>query len=578
MERRMPLPDGGPRDLPARQQTLYATIAWSYELLSDRGRRLLRWLSAFAGGATLAAVEVVCEPLGDGAVGVIEDIRTLVDNSLLRLEEQDDGEARYWMLQTIRDFALEQLEASPDAATARQRHAEHFVALAEEGERRLRTPDQRAWLTRLERDHDNFRAALTWTQTESGAPSLGLRLTGALSRFWWLHGHVTEGRIWLAACLARGDPLDTSRLKALVGAGRLAWNQGDYEQANAFSEAASVAARATGDKFQEAEALSDLLALARTRGDVDKAMELCESSLALYREVGHTWGICIALYWLGFMARGRGDFNLAISFQEESLTLRRAAGDVWGVSWSLHDLGLVALAQGDYARAAALLEEGLRLQQELGHRRGVAWSLHDLGRLAMAVGELERAATLLSESMLLRREHSDKLGVAECLESFAALAGALAQPERAATLFGAAEALRNALAAPLWPTDRARHDRNVAAVRTQLDSHALGKAWARGLGLTLEDASTYALAQIAPLPPAGSEPRAIGEPLSLREREVVQLLAQRRTNRQIAEVLVISERTAENHVSRILGKLGVESRAQAAVWAVEQGLGTRRSD
>jgi len=240
-------------------------------------------------------------------------------------------------------------------------------------------------------------------------------------------------------------------------------------------------------------------------------------------------------------------------------------------------LGLVALAQGDYAKAEALLEEGLRLQQELGHRRGVAWSLHDLGRLALAVGDLERASDLLSESLLLRREHSDKLGVAECLESFAALAGAVAQTERAATLFGAAEALREALAAPLWPTDRARHERDVATVRTRLGRQALDRIWARGRDLTLDDASTYALAQTAPPPPAASLQHAIGGLLSLREREVVQLLARRRTNREIAEVLVISERTAENHVSRILGKLGLESRAQAAVWAVEQGLGARRS-
>ena len=512
LERRLLLLVGGARDLPARQQTLRATIAWSHDLLGEAEQRLFRCLAVFNGGCTLDAAEVVCDAEGDAANNGLEGLASLVDKSLVR-QEQKHGEVRFSMLQTVREYGLEQLEVTGEAAESRRRHAEHFVALAEHAEPNLTGAEQQTWLERLDAEHDNFRAALGWSLTperRSDAQSahqkpiqgrenrstrveLGLRLASALMWFWYIRSHFSEGRRWLDATLAVSDIASpTVRANALNAAGGLARDQGDYERAVALLDVSLALHRNLHDKRGIAWTLYNLGRAIRDQGDYDRATKLHEESLALFREIEDQAGVANTLNMLGTVAQFKGDFERALPLLKEGLTLLRQRGDKRGVAWSLHTLGRIALARGDYERATALHEESLALRRELAYTRGVAWSLHDLGRVAQAGCEHDRATALLRESLELRRDLCDRWGIAECLEGLATVSGAK-QGERAAHLFGTAQVLREAMSAARPATERADYERDVSDVRRKLGETAFSAAWADGRAMTLDEAIAYAL-------------------------------------------------------------------------------------
>jgi predicted ATPase len=532
LDKRLPLLTGGARDAPERQRTLRDAIAWSHDLLAAQEQTLFRRLAVFTGGATFAAAETVASSAGE--MDVLAGLERLVEHSLVRQENGPAGEPRFAMLETIREYGLERLAEAGEMEPFQQAHAAVFLALAEEAEPELTGPQQGTWLERLAAEHDNLRAALTWS-IAAEEPVTGLRLAGALWRFWDVRGHFEEGRRWLERVLAaRGTDLPAVRAKVLSGAGNLAHDQGDLAQAQALHETALALWRELGDKSGIAASLNNLGRLAHDRGELDQAQALREEALALRRELGDQRGIAVSLDNLGNLAHDRGDLAQAQTLHEESLLLARKLGNKTGIAASLNNLGNVAHDRGDLARAAALHEESLLLAQELGHKWGVARSVGNLGTVARAQGDLARAQVLYEKALALRRELGDKpgmanslsnladlahdqgdlaqaqalyeealvlgselgdkQGIAGCLEDLAAVAQAGQRPMRAARLFGAAAALREAIGAPLSASELAHLDRRVAEVRSHLGESAYAAAWAAGRALSWQAAVSEAMA------------------------------------------------------------------------------------
>jgi len=398
-----------------QHQTLRATVDWSYELLTEPERVLFQRLSAFSGGFMLDAVEAVCAGDGIPIDDILDLLARLVDKSLV-IAETLNGDVRYRMLETIRQYSRERLTASDEADTVRRRHLEWFVRLAERAEPELHGPEQITWLDRLETEHDNLRAALDVSKTPEGGAEAVARLAGAVHRFWALRGHLREGREWFKAISAGSASLPAGvRAKALYAAGTLAFDQGDYAQAATLCEAGLTAYRASGEAAGIALSLNVLGMVARNRGDYARASTLLEESLALSRSSGQRWALAEALNILGVTARRQGDYARATALCEESLLLWREQGDKWGLAASLGHLAVVARFQGEYERALALHEESLALRKELGDRRYIAAALASLGVVARHLGDYDRASTLLDESLALSRELGDRPSIVATL-------------------------------------------------------------------------------------------------------------------------------------------------------------------
>ncbi len=488
------------------------------------------------GGWSLEAAEAVCAGTGDREVDVLEGLQSLLGKSLLRPVEGGDGEPRFGMLGTIREYALERLEASGEAEEVRQQHARYYLALAETAEPELRGPQQVAWLARLEEEHDNLRAVLAWA-LERGEGETGLRLGGAVGQFWSLRGHLREGRRWLDTLLTGSGGLPPLvRTKALRQAGILASRQGDH----------------------------------------GRARTLYEEELRLEQGLGREERIADALLRLGIVAGKQGDYGRARTLLEESRAVWRDLGEQ-PPGGLLLNLGKLTSLQGEAERARALYEASLTRFRDVGSREGIAISLNNLADIALVQGDYVRARALAQESLAIHGELGNKSGIAANLEGVAEVAGAQGQAASAARLWGAAEVLREAIGEPLPPSDRVRHDRDRAAVRAQLGEAAWAAAWAAGRAMPLERAIEHALAPMTPSPATPPEASAQGQVsalLSRREQEVAALIARGLTNRQIAAALIIGERTVDTHVANILRKLDLATRAQVAAWAVEQRLQT----
>jgi predicted ATPase/class 3 adenylate cyclase len=522
-----------------RHQTLRAVMDWGYQLLSEQEQRVFRRLSVFMGGWSLEAAEAVCGGEGIEAFDILDLLTQLVFKSLAVMDEQQ-GDVRYRALETVRQYGLDKLRESKEADLIHRRHRDYFLRLAEQAKPELSGKNQGLWLDRLEREHDNLRAALAWS-TAGGEAEVGLRLATAISRFWSVRGYFEEWRKSLTDILSRPDAVTSTavRAEALSEAGRLAWRQGDHVQARAFYEESLAIRRARGDRLGIAQALSNLGIIAREQGDHAAARALTEESLEMRRAVGDRLGVAYALNNLGLIAREQGEYAAARALHEESLAIKRELGDKMGMAYAFNNLGLVASAEGDYAQArsfyqqslalsrelgdkggiisyalnnlgnvaylqgdheaaCALLEESLAIKRELGDKSGTAYTLNVLGRAVREQGNHALAGSLLVESLGIRRELEDKLGMAECLEGLAGLAEAQGQHERAAQLFGAAEALRGMIGAPIPPSDRAAHDRYVASTRASLDEPLFNVAWAEGRGKTLDQAIEFGLSAASP--------------------------------------------------------------------------------
>ena len=580
---------GASRIAAPRQRTLRATLDWSHDLLSGAERALFRRLPAFAGGWTLEAAEAVCSGDGIEREEVLDVLGGLVDKSLVVAGATAGGTLRYGMLEPIRQYAREKLEKGRDGEQAQSKHAEFFLALAEEAEPERAGPQ---WVERLEAEHDNFREALSWVLEEREGET-ALRLVAALWRFWYLRGYLGEGIKWLERVLGEGDPAASpARVKALEGMGWLAQGQGEYQRAIAIYEEMLELSRGLGDKGNIATALNSLGTVAAHQGDNERARNLLQQNLKVIEELEAEGDPATSLkkYYvfnlLGYLAiNEEGDHARGATLWEESLALARDVGNDHLIGIGLTSLAHVALLQRDFGRVMARSEEALTLAYELGST-GVEIApsnLINLGLASLGLGEHGRAKGSFQEALMKSQDMGRTPQVIETLEGMASLAGAMGKATRAAHLWGAAEAAREATGIDNFtPDELALHEPHLALASSRLGDEAWQEALAEGRAMSLEEASEYALSEEADQPEATiAQEHSTGTPmgnLTPRELEVVRLVARGLTNRQVSTELSISERTAGNHVAKILKKLGLHSRTQLASWGSETQSPISRPD
>ena len=456
LDQRLPLLGGGARDLPARQQTLRSTIAWSYDLLSAAEQALFRRLAVFTGGCTLEAAEDVISTVEAPAIDVLRGIASLVEKNLLQPVDDRGGGARYMMLETVRAFGLEQLAASGEEAAIRQQHAAWCLNLAERADPDLlnMSPGNQS-LWRLVAERDNLRTALDWSHQSGDAETL-LRLAGALSMYWYFRSALGEGRHWLETALASENSAPApTRARALLGAGLMVLYQGDHDRAGEYLNAALAGYRSMGDRFHEPYSLFLLGVVAEDSGHYDRAAALLEESRTLFNATGNVAMVACACYHLGVVASGQGDFGRATARLDEALDLARSVGVTFVIRWIVARLGLVATERGDLARAADLLHEGMVLGRNTGDTHATITDLGLLGVLAVASDRPLQAARFF--------------GVTQALCKVTGVSTFLKEPER--TSF----------------------ERAIASTRTQLDKATFDAAWGAGTRLTIEEAVDEAL-------------------------------------------------------------------------------------
>jgi non-specific serine/threonine protein kinase len=541
LDRRLPLLDDGARDAPSRQRTLRNAIGWSYDLLSVEEQVLFRRLAVFVGGFTVEAAETVCAGAtardqwsGVGDRDVLGLLQSLVDKSLLKTDP-NAAETRFRLLETVREYGLERLEASGEADALRAHHAEFYLAVVRQVNR---DRDEVARSDRLEREHDNVRAALHWSR-EGGDLLVGLRLVAALRRFWWRRGYLSEGRRWLVDLLARADRDPTMDAApewavALGAAGYLAWAQGDYAAALAYHRRA----------------------------------------IERWQELGDPRGLAAARGFLGTTLCWMGDLHAAQVHLEQALTGWRGLGHAVGTGNTLFQLGLVALFEQRNDEADDLLRQALALHQEARDVIDAAYDLVMIGYVAVQQGQLAEGRRCLGEARDLLVDPDDRWGVLFLLECTGALAAAEGSAVRALRLVGVAAALREHTGVPLPPAHRACFEPWFLLARRALPAGeadaatSSGRVLAPGQSISPEQLLALLADDAAPVAALPQPPGV----LSRREQEVAVYVAQGRTNQQMADALVVSRRTVESHVSHILDKLGLTTRAQVAVWAAQHGL------
>jgi non-specific serine/threonine protein kinase len=536
LDDRFHLLTAGRRTAPPRHQTLYATLDWSYVLLSETEQRLLRRLSIIAGGWTLEAAEEVCadEHLARGEI--LDAMARLVDKSLVVVQEHN-GEPRYHFLETIRQFARERLVDSNEYEKMRFPHLTFFLRLAEEAEPLLFGPDQAQWFERLDMENDNFRAALEWALERNDAEA-ALRWVGALWFFWFIRDHYREGQERLSQALAEpgADTPSSARAKALNAAGFMAWIRGDYAQARLLFEEALKTGTRLGDQVEIAMATRNLGLVSSRERDFATASVLLEKSVRLWRELGDKSQAGWALPFLADVLLYQGDLQQAQSLYEESAALMREQSDKIVLAYPLRRMAFIALQEGDYDKATALCRESLKLNLQVGDKRGVVACLVGLAAVAVARGQM-----------------------AEAVRSFATVQVQL-----------------DTLGITLYPADQMEYEHNIALVRERLEQDAFTAAWNEGLAMTLEQVVAYALEPPRKQMAHSSTARQVAKEtfggLTEREREVAALIAQGKSNREIAEAMTVGVKTIETYVTRILNKLGFNSRVQIATWAIEKGL------
>jgi tetratricopeptide (TPR) repeat protein len=403
------------------------------------------------------------------------------------------------MLETIREYALEQLERSGEGELLRQRHAHYFVALAEEAEPEILGADQIVWLERLEAERDNFRVALGWS-LERGDTERALRLIGSLRRAWVARGYLSETRKWLEAAFERraAVPPDV-QAKARYGFGRVALVQGDYDQAIPSLEESARLFRELREPEGLVFSLADLGFIATAQGRHEDAQGFADESLAEARAAGNERTIAAALHSLACTKLDADEYGEARILFEQSLALRRKLGDKRNMANSLCYLGSVALLEGDYEGATALLDESLALGRELGNLLIVSAALANESLVALAAGDAGRAAALCIESLALANELGDKRTAVECLHALAGVAAVQAEPLRAALFSGAAESLHAAIKAPPSPAERMVGERFLPIARAMVDEESFRGAWAHGRQMNYDAAVAYALENGHPL-------------------------------------------------------------------------------
>jgi predicted ATPase/DNA-binding CsgD family transcriptional regulator/DNA-binding XRE family transcriptional regulator len=541
LARRLPLPASHMRDAPARQQSVRATLEWSLDLLDDGERELFRRLGVFVGGWTVGAAEAVA---GDSVSDPVSSLASLADASLVVVERSQSAgdDVRFRMLETAREVALDLLDASGDTDDVRVRHARYFASFAESTAAALQGATQADAVRRLEGDENNIGQALRWTIStrHPDAVDSAMRIAGALGWYWFLHGYPPDAREWFDALLSStedvgsgGDGVDEHgialRAKALNAAGFRATDHAEYGAANAFHERA----------------------------------------LGIWRRLGNTPGLVASLHGVGDTALWQGEVGAARAAYDEGLSIARSQGTLEDVSLFAFHLAQLSWLVGELDAGELFGEEALRVGREAGSTTWPPYALFVLASLAHERGDVSGAGARYREAIELAWEHHDRLCIRMALPGLAGLATLEGDPVRALRLAGAANALEEDAGIWAFPPIRARHERWLEAAREAIDPQAREAAWAAGRALNLEETVAYSLEQGTAIedPVAGAQ-----NPLTAREREVLELIAQGRSNREIAEALFVTEHTVKYHVGSLFRRLNVTSRAEAVARASALGL------
>jgi non-specific serine/threonine protein kinase len=584
---------GPSRSTPSRHRTLQATIDWSYALLSTTEQILLDRLGVFAGGWSLEAAEaVVADDQGLREREVLPVLLRLVDRSLVVVEPGKAGEPRYRLLETVRQYALDRLAARGDAE-CRCRHAAYFLALAGSSVATHRTSDERAAFDRLEREHDNLRATLSWLLAQ-GNIHVAMRLGESLFSFWLHRGHIPEGRAWMRRLLCLpGSEQPIRRQGLLYAAGFLALYDGDLPTAEAQGRESLALAHEVDDQLRVSRSLTLLGAVARVRGEYAVARvlhgkgvlaaQMAASATADYADAGSRGPeMLVELANLWMVARaacGEGDYAFARVRAEEARVRSAKAGYTVLLAQSLKVLGLASYMQGEYAAARPLLEQSVHLLEANGAIQVPDEPAVTLGCVERDAGELAQAASRLSENLTIFERIGARPGIAHCLDAIAGLLVACGQPDSAVRLAGSADTLYEHLGCDPKRAYRFGLDPWLKSARQLLGAGRADEEYNRGRELTRSAAIAEALALAAKLAIARANTTDAllnGSDLTRRERQVAGLISRGMTNREIAEALVIAERTAEHHVENLLSKLGFESRRQVARWAAENAWPAKR--
>ena len=575
LAQRLPLLTGGPRDAPARLQTMRDAIRWSHDLLTPEEQLLFRRLAVFAGGFTVDAVEGVMDayparalvprPLGDGPhltpPDTLNAITSLVDMSLLQWTDRQGHPGRLGILETIREFALERLEAAGEVAVARAAHATYWVSRDARLDPNLIAPgervDDRLWS--IEAESANLRAALDWLAEDGDAEGV-LRLAGALAIFWHHRGNLEEGRDWLLWALDHAAGTPTAwRARALAGLSLIVWSQGDTDLAASLADAAHDMSNLVGDPELLALAVHLRGIAALTRGELDLARRLMEQAYGRHRELGLPSNGVMARYVLSEIAFQTGDVDSCVQGAEHALTTFLAIGHPTGAASALGLLARVARERGDDHAAALAYQDALRLWVQTDAR----WAATGAQPASTEISGFPRWAGIDDRRLLFH-----------AVSGLAAIAATHDQPEPAATLLGAADRRRAAVGTHIPPAVLAQHAQTSATVRNVLGERRFAALVAAGQTMRLTDAVALAMTIAVPEPTQGlsTGPAPKGAGLSARQLEVLRLMVAGRSDREIAAALFIGHRTAEDHVSHIIRKLDVANRTEAAAKAVRNGL------
>jgi len=613
LEQSLHLLTNGAVDTAARHQSLSVALAWSYNGLDPAAQQIFRRLGVLVGGGTLAVVEAVADvpPCWSGVV--VDSLTSLLDHSLVQRTWTADGQPRFSMLETVRAFALEHLNAVGEAQFVAARHAAQMRQFVQNATEQLHGPEQAVWLQRIDAELGNLRAALAWSAADGGDTVLALELATALCWYWNVRGNFGEGQNWLQQALARPSTVaPAARARALAWASVFAVEQGDSEAASAFAHE-SITVAEEDDLLSRATALEALGLIAFTYNAYEAAHARYMQSLQLARRLGTHQIVALILHRLGKLALVRGEYEQAETAFTEALQISRVNGDTGVIARSLSYLGQIALWRSEYRRAVALFDDALTLVRSLGDTMSTAAILNDRGEAGRALGQYNEVAAYYRESAALwqrlgqrikmsgplynlglvalqRRDgvtahahfsHSlaiwhelgDTRGVALCLMGYAGCALLHHQAVQATRFLGAAAALRESTGVVFDPVDRVIYEQYVAGARNQLGAERFATASAEGHALTLAqavaEAQVWAMSGIpepfdaAPSAPAG---------LTAREVEVLRLVARGYTNGQVAAHLVISPRTVNAHLSSIYRKVDVSSRNAATRFAIEHGL------
>jgi predicted ATPase/DNA-binding XRE family transcriptional regulator len=486
---RLPLLTSGPQDAPARHQTMRATIAWSYDLLSPEAQTLFRRMAVFAGGCTLEAIEAVC---AEGLPYALDQLSELADQGLVQRVGNHNGAPRFRMQEVVREFAREQLEESDEYAEILRAYAQFFLDFVLLAKQNLYGPELGKWMTRLAAEETNFHAVLEYAIKQRDAGT-ALRLGANLWGLWSRRGQLWEGRRWLEQVLAIDDASSSvERLFALHALGNLAIDLADLPRARLLFEEIREVSDALEDESWIKASRNGLGMVAWYQGNYDEARSLQEANLAAHRSHGERNLEAIALHNLGNIAIAEGRPEEAHTLHQEALGIQQEIGDAGGIAYSTLSLAQTACDSGDWATAQSMFEQSLEIFEDVGDQLGIAYAHYGLGRIASLEQDESRASLHFAEALAPRREFGDRRGIVECVEGLAGIALAIGKVEIAAELYAAAAAARSTLGIPLPPAVQPTFDKQVQSVREALGEPAFQRAWARGQITTIEQAAAQA--------------------------------------------------------------------------------------